>query len=379
MTSIRDLNQTPHTTAAEGAEGRGKETDDLVSPGDVTIKIAWERINRNANQVLFVVDEQKRIIGSISDGDVRRWVLGDNSLKEPVRKIMNRRPVLCSESDGPKKIKALMLRHKVLCIPMVDAHGRLVRVVTWDALFADGKETKAAKSGAALDVPAVIIAGGFGTRLRPFTKILPKPLVPIGDKPILEHIMDRFQAFGVGEFFLSVNYKAAMIKAYFSESRDPSRLHFVQEDKPLGTAGSLSLLKGKVEKEFFVSNCDILIDADYAEILEHHRANRNAITMVCSMKHTRVPYGVVEINEGGTLKCMREKPEFGHLVNTGMYVVNPEMLSLVPEGEMFHFTDLIEKASGKGHKVGVYPISENAWLDIGQLEDYQAVLNKISD
>jgi dTDP-glucose pyrophosphorylase len=378
MSAKKDIHPASLPAVTGEKSGGPKEIEDLVSPQDVTIKIAWERINRNANQVLFIVDAQKRILGSVSDGDVRRWVLGDNSLNEPVHKIMNRRPVTCQVSDSVKKIKATMVRHKVHCVPLLDSHGRLKRLVTWDALITDAKETEAKTVGSALGIPAVIIAGGFGTRLYPFTKILPKPLVPLGDKPIIEHIMNRFQRFGVDDFVFSLNYKASMIKAYFSESATQG-IQYIQEEKPLGTAGSLALLKGKVKSEFFVSNCDVLIDADYGELLDFHRANGNGITMVCSMKNTRIPYGVVEISEGGALKSMREKPEFNHLVNTGMYVVSPEMLALIPDGQFLHFTDLIEKARGLGHKVGVYPITESAWVDIGQLEDYHAVLSKFPE
>lgn len=363
--------------AGREADGKALSIEDLISTREVTVKSAWERINKNSYQTIFIVDADGRIQGAVSDGDVRRWVLADRSLNEPVHKVMNREPIVCLESERPEVIKAKMLKYKILCIPLVDRQGRLARVVTWDSVIKGLGMVAKQASRAAAGAPTVIIAGGFGTRLAPFTKVLPKPLIPIGDKPVLEHIMDRFQGHGVQDFFLSVNYKASMIKAYFSDSPMVSNIHFVQEDKPLGTAGSLALLKGRLLKDFFVSNCDILIDADYGDIMEFHRQGENAITMVCSMKRSRIPYGVVEINKGGTLKSLHEKPEYDHLVNTGMYVVSPAMLSLVPNGEFFHFTDLIEKARAAGHKVGIYPITEGAWVDIGQLEDYQAALSRL--
>ena len=350
--------------------------DDLLSTREVTIKTAWERINKNSYQTIFILDSEGKILGSLSDGDIRRWVLAERSINEPVHKVMNREPIVCLENTRIDVIKAKMLKYKILCIPLVDRNGKLVKVVTWDTII-KGTATTEKKSQSAKGATAVIIAGGFGTRLAPFTKVLPKPLVPIGDKPIIEHIMDRFMNFGVQKFQLSVNYKASMIKAYFSDSPNASGIEYVTETKPLGTAGSLALLKGKLLRDFFVSNCDILIDADYGDIMEFHTLNENAITLVCSLKRSRIPYGVVELNKGGTLKRLQEKPEYDHLVNTGMYVVNPAMLSLVPNGEFFHFTDLIEKARAAGHKVGVYPITEGAWVDIGQLEDYQAALGRL--
>lgn len=352
--------------------------DEMISNKDCTIKAGWEKINQNSHQILFITDPEGKIMGSVSDGDVRRWVLADRSLHDPLSKIMNRQPIVCTETDSIEKIKLIMLRHRIHSIPITDKAGVLKRVVSWDSLIAAATTKQEKKVSTAKGTPTVIIAGGFGTRLAPFTKVLPKPLIPIGDKPILEHIMDRFQGFGVDKFFLSVNYKANMIKAYFSEADRAETIHYVQEEKPLGTAGSLSLLKGKLLRDFFVSNCDILVDADYGDMLDFHQHNENAITMVCSMKHSRIPYGVVEINKGGTLKSLHEKPEYDHLVNTGMYIVSPAMLALVPDGKFFHFTDLIEKAKELGHKIGVYPITEGAWVDIGQLEDYQAALTKLT-
>ncbi len=354
------------------------DLENLVSTKDVTIKAGWEKINLNSHQILFIVDAAGKVLGSVSDGDVRRWVLADRSLHEPLAKVMNREPIVCTEADSVEKIKLTMLRRRVHCVPVVDRAGMLKQVVTWEEVILNATAKPNKKASTAKGTPTVIIAGGFGTRLAPFTKVLPKPLIPIGDKPILEHIMDRFQGFGMDDFFLSVNYKANMIKAYFSEAGMTQNIQYVHEDKPLGTAGSLSMLKGKLLRDFFVSNCDILVDADYGDMLEFHQHNENAITMVCSMKHSRIPYGVVEINKGGTLKSLHEKPEYDHLVNTGMYIVNPAMLALIPDGKFFHFTDLIEKAKDLGHKIGVYPITEGAWVDIGQLEDYQAALSKLT-
>jgi len=365
--------------AAISAESNLEQAlEELVSLKDRTIKSGWEKINVNSHQILFIVDPEGKILGSVSDGDVRRWVLADRSLNDPLAKIMNREPIVCSETDSRERIKMIMLKRSVNCVPLLDRSGVIKKVVTWQSLIRGETAKAEKKASSAKGTPTVIIAGGFGTRLAPFTKVLPKPLIPIGDKPILEHIMDRFQAFGADEFFLSLNYKANMIKAYFSEAGGNQKIHYVLEEKPLGTAGSLSLMKGKLLRDFFVSNCDILVDADYGDMLDFHQHNENAITMVCSMKHSRIPYGVVEINKGGTLKTLHEKPEYDHLVNTGMYIVSPAMLALVPDGKFFHFTDLIEKAKDLGHKIGVYPITEGAWVDIGQLEDYQAALSKLT-
>jgi dTDP-glucose pyrophosphorylase len=360
----------------QGTEPRALPALDPITSGDgITVKQAWEKINENSQQILFILDEGRRIIGAVADGDVRRWVLAGKGLGAPVTAIMNRNPVMVSELENPDSIRRRMLSLRIHAIPVVDSAGRLLRVLTWDRLMDAGKRVE--KSSSASGVPTVILAGGLGTRLYPYTKILPKPLIPFGEKPIIEVIMDRFHYYGVRNFHVSVNHMANMIRAYFGDQQAAYKVGFVQEDKPLGTAGSLHLLKGAIKKDFFVTNCDILIDADYGSIMDFHKAGKNDITMVCCMKRSSIPYGIVEITKGGTLRTLKEKPEFDHLVNTGMYVVRPGMLDLVPKNKFFHFTDLIEKAKAKGFKVGIYPISENAWLDIGQIEEYRSALARV--
>ena len=215
------------------------------------------------------------------------------------------------------------------------------------------------------------MAGGKGTRLAPFTYILPKPLIPIGEKPVIEIIIDEYIKFGVNNFFISVNHKANMIKAYFEDINHEYSIGYVIEDKPLGTAGSLKYLEGKIDSDFFVSNCDIIIKENYNSIYDFHKKNDNILTLVSSMQHHTIPYGVCEIENGGTLKSITEKPQYDFLVNTGMYILSPEALKYIPENEFFHITHLIEKLKDDGKKVGVFPVSEKSWIDIGQWTEYK--------
>jgi NDP-sugar pyrophosphorylase family protein len=213
-------------------------------------------------------------------------------------------------------------------------------------------------------------------RLNPFTKILPKPLMPIGEKPIIEIIINRFFDYGCKDFYLSLNYKSNIIKAYFSDFEHEYKINYILENKPLGTAGSLHLLKNMIKKTFFVSNCDILIEADYADILKFHYQRKNKITLVSSMKNFTIPYGVCEIQNGGILKNIREKPEYDFLVNTGMYVVEAAVLADIPKNQFYNITELINDYLKKGEKVGVYPVSEKSWIDMGQFEALQETLKK---
>ena len=229
-----------------------------------------------------------------------------------------------------------------------------------------------------IDLPVVIMAGGKGTRLDPFTKILPKPLMPIGDKTVVEMIIESFVEYGIKLFYLSVNYKSKIIKSYFEELNPPYRVEYIYEDKPLGTAGSLKTLYGKLNGSLLVTNCDIIVKTDYADLVDFHFENKNDITLVASLKNYNIPYGVCEIENGGLLTRIMEKPEFNFLVNTGMYVLQAETLELIPDNELFHITHLIETVKEKGGRIGVFPISENAWIDTGQWAEYKKALQQLN-
>jgi NDP-sugar pyrophosphorylase family protein len=222
------------------------------------------------------------------------------------------------------------------------------------------------------------MAGGFGTRLKPITNIIPKPLIPVGEKPIIEIIIDNFMGHKVKDFYISVNYKAKMIEDYLKEKEsEQCKLTYFTEEKPLGTIGSLYLIKQDLKKTLFVSNCDIIIEEDYYDIYKYHKENKNDITVVSAIKHVEIPYGVMETEEGGNLIGMTEKPEFTFQINTGMYLLEPHVIQEIPDNEFYHITDLIEAINKKG-KVGVFPIPQKSWHDIGQWKEYTDTLAKYS-
>jgi len=258
-------------------------------------------------------------------------------------------------------------------MPIIDDEKRVVDVIFWDDLF----ESKREKENPNLKLPVVIMAGGKGSRLRPLTNVLPKPLIPIGNQTMLEDIMDRFVDSGCNEFYISVNYKAETIKQYFQNLQNPLyKISFFQEDIPLGTAGSLHLLKDKINSTFFVSNCDIIIDEDYAEILRYHRQSGNEITVVAAIKNYAIPYGTLETGSSGRLQSIQEKPDITFKINTGMYILEPHIIREIPENEFYHITTLIDKLIKDSRKVGVFPINEGSWTDIGNWEEYLNVTNK---
>ena len=346
-------------------------TSILVST-DTPIVDALRVLDESAARILFVADDERVLVGVLTDGDVRRHILAGREMSSPVREAMNAHPVKVQQGYAEELVRSLLLEHGIECVPVVDDEGRVIDAVRWTDLFATPGAPRQL-----VDVPVAIMAGGKGTRLEPFTRILPKPLMPVGDQPVLQLIMERFHEQGCGTFLVSLNFKAGLIRAYFSDISFPFEVEFFDEDRPLGTAGSLGLMASRLEGTFILANCDTIVDVAFADVVEHHRAERNVITIVASMKHIVLPYGVCEVGEGGRLEALKEKPRFDLLVSTGVYVMEPEALGTLAGDGPTDATDLIATALDSDVKVGVYPIPERAWLDVGQLEELQDALDRL--
>lgn len=348
---------------------------DLIIRDTLPLKEAMQALDNTAKKVLFVVDKHDVFVGSLTDGDIRRWILKGGALKGASGQVAFKNAFVVSRPYNLDSVKAEMKTRNVEFVPVLDEANHIVEMLYYERLFQNPLKKRSFSS---LDIPVVIMAGGRGTRLDPFTRILPKPLIPIGEKTILEIIIDKFLPYGVNHFFLSVNYKAAIIKSYFDDLPSDYAVSYIEESKPLGTAGALFQLQGRFETPVLVTNCDIIIDADYADLLKHHYKENNDITMVASVKHYNIPYGVCEIENGGQLKQIIEKPEYSFLINTGMYIVSPNALKMIPENEFFHITHLMDKVRDNGGKVGIYPISENGWVDTGEWEEYKKAIGKLN-
>lgn len=346
------------------------DIEKIIIDENYTIKQAMKQLDNSAKKILLVRNNGK-LKGVITDGDVRRWILKNGDLTAKVVEIVNYNPIYITNNDRGIADK-IMKKFSVDALPVVDEKGDILSIV-----FRDDVEISSVNNKKSIDLPVVIMAGGLGTRLYPYTKILPKPLIPIGDIPIAERIINKFEEYGCKEFYLTVNYKKNMIKSYFSEIEKNYEVSYVEEDKPLGTGGSLYLLKGKIDRTFFVSNCDILVDADYSNIYKYHKESRNLITMICAVKNLTIPYGVIELENNGKIKSMVEKPEFSFLTNTGMYIVEPEVLDMIPENKFLGFPDIIDMYRDMGKNVGVYPITEKCWMDMGQLDEMQDMIDRL--
>jgi dTDP-glucose pyrophosphorylase len=352
-----------------------EEFDLLLIQDDTSVKEGIKRLEQSEIKILFVIRGNGELLGSLTDGDIRRWILkGGNNFNEPVKNVCFSGTYFVNEDYDINEIKEEILKRKIHYIPVLDNKKKIKEFVVWNEIF-DEYEVTSDKE--VINVPIVIMAGGKGTRLDPFTKILPKPLIPIGDKTILEKIIDKFIEHKVKHFYLSLNHKARIIKSYFEEIHPNYTLEFIEEEKPLGTGGSLKYLENKISGPFIVTNCDIIVNADYSDILKHHNDNENLITIVASVKYYNIPYGICEIENGGDLIQIKEKPELNFLVNTGMYVIDASCLNLIPRNEFFHITQLVEMVKQKGGKVGIYPISENSWIDIGEWSEYKKAIEKL--
>ncbi len=345
---------------------------DILIEESTTVLEALRILDKTAKGVLFLI-RGKVLVGALSDGDIRRWLLKQGELSSPVSELANYHPISIDETDHGN-IREYMMERRVQALPVLNNKREVVNILF---LYQDDRP----QNHSLREIPVAIMAGGKGTRLYPYTKILPKPLIPIGDIPISEHIVNGFRQYGCNDFWFIVNYKKNMIKAYFNEVEKDYKIQYVDEDKPLGTGGGVSLLKDKITTTFILTNCDTLVKADFSKMLEEHRRKRNLVTMICSLRNFEVPYGVVSIGENGTIESMQEKPSMSFFTNTGTYIVEPEVIDMIKPDEYIDFPTVIQKLKEVGKNVGVYPINEKAWLDMGQFDTMETMkeMLKIED
>lgn len=351
--------------------------ESLLVPTNIAIKHAMNKLTETSEKILFVVDNNDRnlIVGTVTDGDIRRGLLDGLSFTDRIEKVMCRDFTFISADKEDKKEIAQKIMHeeKIEQIPVLDKKRHIIDVILWtDVFFEDEVKTEMQFK----ENSVVIMAGGKGTRLAPFTNILPKSLMPIGDKAVLEIIMEKFYKYGFKNFILVLNYKKDYIKAFLKEKDFPYNISWVEEDDFRGTAGGLSLLADDFKETFIVSNCDVIVDADFEDLLDWHKKHRNLMTLVGCHKEIKIPYGVLKLGNE-KLHSLVEKPLYDVIINTGIYVLEPEVISLIDSKEAVDMNVLIDKASQKG-KVSVYSIS-NGWFDIGQLEEYKNTLKKLTD
>ncbi len=336
----------------------------FIGSKNLSVLEAMNRINANCNGILFLVDSDNILVACITDGDIRRFLLSGGKMEEPAFKAANLNPKFAKDK---KSAKALYDKRNCIAIPILNDEGNIIDIYNGDGV----------RKKSPLNIPVVINAGGKGTRLDPFTRVLPKPLIPVGELPIIELIMKEYQSYSCDDFHIIVNYKRELIKAYFLDNEYKITWH--DEEKTLGTGGGLSLLRGQMIGTFFFANCDVLLTANYESMLNFHRERKNAVTMICSYKNIHIPYGVVDMGENGTFEGIKEKPLVSFLTNTGIYIVEPEVINDVKDNEVIDFPDIVKREKELNRRVGVFPVSENDWMDMGQLPELEKMRRKLYD
>ena len=337
----------------------------IILKKTATIKTALEVIDECAIRIAIVIDDDEKVIGTISDGDARRALLKSYSLDSSIEDVYFKTPTLGYISDSKDQIIKKAISKKLYQVPIVDENNRLIYVEDLATLLQ--RRTRRNR--------VVLMAGGLGTRLRPLTDDVPKPLLQIGGKPILETIIQNFVKHGFVEIIISVNYRSQMIKSYFGDGKKwGANITYIEENKRLGTAGALSLLQEIPKEPFFVMNADLLTTVNFEQMLEFHSLENSIATMAVREYEYQVPYGVIEIKDS-QISSIKEKPLQKFFVNAGIYVLSPKILNNIPKDEFYDMPTLFEELIKENRKILSFPIHEY-WLDIGRIDEFQQAQNE---
>lgn len=327
---------------------------------EASVRDAMQTIDRGARQIALVVENDCHLRGTITDGDIRRALLKGSELSDPVAGIMNSNPVTGLLEEDDRIWQRTMQRHSLRHLPILDKRGCVVKLAEYRIPSEPSRST-----------PIVIMAGGLGTRLRPLTEEIPKPLVPVGPKPVLETIIENFASQGFENIVLCLNYKGQMIREYFGNGeRLGVNIRYITEDRRLGTAGALSLLPEPPSEPIIVMNGDLLTKVDFVRLLEFHNKQDFAATMAVREYSHQIPYGVLHIGDGYRIEQLTEKPVERHYVNAGIYVLSPEALQRVPDQKFYDMPTLFQHLMDMQRPVGSFPLRDY-WIDIGRIEDLE--------
>jgi dTDP-glucose pyrophosphorylase len=332
------------------------------------IKDALQVIDKGAMRIAIVLDEDEKVIGTLSDGDIRRGLLNGLSLDDTIENIYYKEPTLANVNDSKELIIQKAIRRQIYQIPIVDDEGRLVKIEELSSLL----KTNAKNNR------VILMAGGLGTRLRPLTEDMPKPMLKVGNKPILETIIENFAKYGFVNITISVNYKADMIKEYFGDGANLGvNIDYIEESKRLGTAGALSLIKDRPQEPFFVMNADLLTNVNFEHLLDFHMIEHSVATMCVREFDYQVPYGVIEM-EGSKIVSIREKPVHKFFVNAGIYTLSPQIFEYIPKDEFYDMPTLFDDIIKDNLKSISFPVHEY-WLDIGHMSDFEKAQNEYGE
>ena len=336
------------------------------------IKDALAALGEFGQNCLVVVDKNNNLQGTLSDGDLRSALLNKKSLNDGIKNVYQKKPTFLIKNNFDKKeVEKILIKKNLDIIPVITKNRKVIDVIYWSKIFGKNKNIN-------FDIPTLIMAGGRGTRLKPFTNILPKPLIPLNNKPVIEHIIDNFVISGIKNFYISINKNSHQImKSYFHQKKNKYKIKFIEEKIPLGTAGCIKYLK-KNKKDFFVTNCDVIFDINFNNLYDFHKKNKYDFTLVGSYEENLLSYGVCKLKKNGLLKTIEEKPTFSYLANCGLYLMSPKIFKAMPKkiNQSLDMNELISLALKKKFRIGTYIISQNSWHDVGQWKEYNSTLKR---
>ncbi|MCK5110894.1 MAG: nucleotidyltransferase family protein [Arcobacteraceae bacterium] len=345
-----------------------KNIQNIIVKTTDTIKETLQIIDTQALRIAVVIDDEKKVIGTICDGDIRRAILKGFDVNEPIEDVYFRTPTICNINEPIEKIIQIAISKKVYQIPIIDDNGHLVKIEDLGNMLSLTNRPN----------EVILMAGGLGTRLRPLTQNTPKPLLKVGNQPILETIINNFSKYGFKNITISVNYKSEMIMNYFGDgSKFDVNISYVHEDDRLGTAGALSLLKNKPNQPFFVMNADLLTNVNFVHLLDYHIVENTNATMCVREYDFQVPYGVIEV-DNQQITSIIEKPLHKFFVNAGIYVLSPKVLDNIPHNTFYDMPTLFDELIKGNQKVLSFPIHEY-WLDIGRISDFEQAQTEYDD
>ena len=339
------------------------------------VNAAIKLMNKHGKKCLVVLDPNNDfVLGTLSDGDIRKKLLIGKKITDSINNFYNKKPCIFYEKNFDLDIiKKTFIKKRLDLIPIINSKNKLKKIFYISDFINDDYYNKIKFS----NLPVLIMAGGMGKRLGPITNVLPKPLVPVKSKTMIEFVIDQFLKYGYFNFNISINYKSSLIKTFFKEIKPSYKIKFMEEKQPLGTAYSLYNFKNSRSKIVIMTNCDIIIKENINKILNYHLDNDYDLTLVSTGKQINLPYGLCEINDDGTLKLIKEKPKFNYLINAGLYVINTKNLNIIKKNKKFDITDLIKDLLNNKKRIGVYNVEPSQWIDFGQINEYLKSIDRI--
>ena len=339
----------------------------LIIPQSTTIKQSLNKLEKNNEKCLLVISKKGTLIGILNDGDIRRAIIKGANVDSKIMNYVQKKPFYLFQDDLKKKkdyeISNLIKKERKNHIDVIPILNKSKKII--DILSLNKKNINQNSNKLISKVPLVIMAGGKGLRLKPFTDIFPKALIPIDNVPAVEHIINHFRKSNVTKIFLTLNYKKELIKSYFADNK-LFKLKYVEEKKALDTAGAIGLFKKKIKSDFFVCNCDTISKINLEKFFEYHSKGKFDITLVAATKKHSLSYGSCKLDGAGNLKKIIEKPFTNHLVNIGLYLLKPNIITMVSGKEIISMDQLITRAKKRKKRIGVFPVNENSWKDVGE-------------